>query len=179
MWDELVLGSGGAIVLADTRRLDDSFPAIDFFEDRGLPFIVAVNEFDGASPTPRTPSARPSTSTYTPRSWRATPATAVRQDHPDPPGPPQPGARPRPRSRHVRRAADLGPGPGENVLTMTISRHLSSWNGIPAVHSFSVAFLRLRKIRPQGVNNTSRMCWLPCHLPSRCGGACPRDWTTT
>jgi len=48
MWDDLVHGAIGAIVLVDTRRLQDSFAAIDFFENRGIPFIVAVNEFDGA-----------------------------------------------------------------------------------------------------------------------------------
>ncbi|SER99056.1 hypothetical protein SAMN05216199_1702 [Pedococcus cremeus] len=48
MWDDLVKGAIGAIVLVDTRRLDDSFAAVDYFEARKLPFIVAVNEFDGA-----------------------------------------------------------------------------------------------------------------------------------
>ena len=48
VWDELALGALGAVVLADTRRLDDSFPAVDFFEKRGMPFVVAVNCFDGA-----------------------------------------------------------------------------------------------------------------------------------
>ncbi|PPJ21607.1 ATP-binding protein [Nocardia nova] len=48
MWDELALGALGAIVLADTRRLDSSFAAVDFFERRGLPFVVGVNCFDGA-----------------------------------------------------------------------------------------------------------------------------------
>ena len=47
MWDELARGAVGAIVVADTRRLADSFPAIDFFEDLGVPFVVAVNCFDG------------------------------------------------------------------------------------------------------------------------------------
>ena len=47
MWDELVNGALGAVVLADTRRLDACFAAIDFFEDRRLPFVVAVNRFDG------------------------------------------------------------------------------------------------------------------------------------
>ncbi len=47
MWDELVLGAIGAVVLVDTRRLADSFPALDFFEDRKLPFVVALNCFDG------------------------------------------------------------------------------------------------------------------------------------
>jgi signal recognition particle receptor subunit beta len=46
MWDELSLGALGAVVLADTRRLADCFPSIDYFERRGLPFIVAVNCFD-------------------------------------------------------------------------------------------------------------------------------------
>ncbi|GGY07823.1 GTP-binding protein [Streptomyces djakartensis] len=48
MWDELCAGALGAVILADTRRLQDCFAAVDFFEQRGLEFIVAVNEFDGA-----------------------------------------------------------------------------------------------------------------------------------
>lgn len=48
MWDELATGALGAVVLADTRRLDSSFPAIDFFESRGIPFVIGVNCFDGA-----------------------------------------------------------------------------------------------------------------------------------
>jgi signal recognition particle receptor subunit beta len=48
MWDEVALGALGAVVLADTRRLADCFPAIDYFERRGTPFIVAVNCFEGA-----------------------------------------------------------------------------------------------------------------------------------
>jgi signal recognition particle receptor subunit beta len=48
MWDELARGALGAVVLADTRRLDSCFPAVDFFERRGLPFIVGVNCFDDA-----------------------------------------------------------------------------------------------------------------------------------
>ena len=47
MWDELCAGALGAVVLADTRRLDACFEAVDFFENRGIPFLVAVNEFDG------------------------------------------------------------------------------------------------------------------------------------
>ena len=47
MWDELVRGAIGGVVLVDTRRLDDCFPAVDYFESRDLPFIVAVNCFDG------------------------------------------------------------------------------------------------------------------------------------
>ncbi|ROO59268.1 hypothetical protein EDC02_1063 [Micromonospora sp. Llam0] len=48
VWDELAMGALGAVVLADTRRLADCFPSIDYFEQRGTPFIVAVNCFDGA-----------------------------------------------------------------------------------------------------------------------------------
>jgi hypothetical protein len=48
MWDELAVGALGAVVLADTRRLADSFPAIDYFERREIPFIVALNQFDGS-----------------------------------------------------------------------------------------------------------------------------------
>lgn len=47
MWDELALGAVGAIVLIDTRRLDASFPAVDYFERRGIPFVAAVNLFFG------------------------------------------------------------------------------------------------------------------------------------
>jgi signal recognition particle receptor subunit beta len=48
MWDEVALGSLGAVVLADTRRLADCFPSVDYFERNGTPFIVAVNCFEGA-----------------------------------------------------------------------------------------------------------------------------------
>jgi signal recognition particle receptor subunit beta len=48
MWDELAEGALGAIVLADTRRLDSCFPAVDFFEHRGIPFVIGVNCFNGA-----------------------------------------------------------------------------------------------------------------------------------
>src|ERR1041384_1679057 len=47
MWDELSRGALGAVVLADTRRLADCFGAVEFFERRGIKFLVAVNEFDG------------------------------------------------------------------------------------------------------------------------------------
>ena len=47
MWDELVRGAIGAVVLVDTRRLADCFAAIDFFEHRRLPYLVAINCFDG------------------------------------------------------------------------------------------------------------------------------------
>jgi len=52
MWDELARGAVGGIVLVDLRRIDDCFPAIDFFEDRGLPFAIAVNRFPGTPPVP-------------------------------------------------------------------------------------------------------------------------------
>jgi uncharacterized protein len=52
MWDDLVHGAIGAIVLVDTRRLQDSFAAVDFFEDRKIPFAVAVNQFDDAQRFP-------------------------------------------------------------------------------------------------------------------------------
>ncbi|EAP96886.1 putative ATP/GTP-binding protein, partial [Janibacter sp. HTCC2649] len=48
MWDDLVRGAIGAVILVDTQRLDEAFAAVDYFEAKGLPFIVAVNEFDGA-----------------------------------------------------------------------------------------------------------------------------------
>jgi signal recognition particle receptor subunit beta len=48
LWDELALGALGAVVLADTRRLADCFPSIDYFERRTTPFVVAVNCFDDA-----------------------------------------------------------------------------------------------------------------------------------
>jgi signal recognition particle receptor subunit beta len=46
LWDELSQGALGAVVLADTRRLAECFPSIDYFEQRGTPFVVAVNCFD-------------------------------------------------------------------------------------------------------------------------------------
>ncbi|MBO8189828.1 GTP-binding protein [Streptomyces spirodelae] len=48
MWDELSAGALGAVVLADTRRLEHCFPAVDYFERRGVDFVLAVNEFDGS-----------------------------------------------------------------------------------------------------------------------------------
>ncbi|MFF4826062.1 GTP-binding protein [Streptomyces sp. NPDC001312] len=48
MWDDLVRGAIGAVVLADTRRLKDCFPALDYFESCGLPYVVAVNHFEGS-----------------------------------------------------------------------------------------------------------------------------------
>jgi signal recognition particle receptor subunit beta len=49
LWDELVRGAVGGIVLVDTRRVADCFAAVDYFETLGIPFIVAVNLFDGAA----------------------------------------------------------------------------------------------------------------------------------
>jgi signal recognition particle receptor subunit beta len=48
LWDDLVEGALGTVVLADTRRIEDSFPALDYFEERDAPFVLAVNCFDGA-----------------------------------------------------------------------------------------------------------------------------------
>jgi uncharacterized protein len=67
MWDDLIRGAVGAVVLVDTRRLADSFAAIDYFENRGLPFVVAQNLFDG-------------TQTHTPEDVRE--ALALRRDVP-------------------------------------------------------------------------------------------------
>src|SRR6202522_3540119 len=50
MWDDLIQGAIGAVVLVDTRRLADSFPAVDYFEAANLPFIVAINGFYGGFP---------------------------------------------------------------------------------------------------------------------------------
>ncbi|MEU1629800.1 ATP/GTP-binding protein [Streptomyces sp. NPDC020096] len=50
MWDDLVRGAIGAVVLVDTRRLADCFPAIDYFENSGMPFVIALNGFNGCQP---------------------------------------------------------------------------------------------------------------------------------
>jgi signal recognition particle receptor subunit beta len=50
MWDDLVKGAIGAVVLVDTRRLEDCFAAVDYFEELGLPFVVGVNGFNGEFP---------------------------------------------------------------------------------------------------------------------------------
>lgn len=47
MWDDVANGAIGALVVVDSRRLDDCYPALDFVEDRGLPFVVGVNQFGG------------------------------------------------------------------------------------------------------------------------------------
>lgn len=49
LWDDLVDGALGAIVMVDTRRIEDCFPALDYFEDHGTPFLIAVNQFDNAA----------------------------------------------------------------------------------------------------------------------------------
>jgi signal recognition particle receptor subunit beta len=49
MWDDLVQGAIGAVVLVDTERLEQCFPAVDYFEARQIPFVVAVNCFDGVA----------------------------------------------------------------------------------------------------------------------------------
>ena len=48
MWRDLVVGALGALVIVDTRRLDDCYPAVDYFEKAGLPFVIGINLFDGS-----------------------------------------------------------------------------------------------------------------------------------
>jgi len=50
MWDDLIQGAIGAVVLVDTRRLADSFPAVDYFENAGVPFLIGINGFHGRFP---------------------------------------------------------------------------------------------------------------------------------
>lgn len=50
MWDDITRGAIGAVILVDTRRLADCFGAIDYVEQRGIPFLVAINAFDGLQP---------------------------------------------------------------------------------------------------------------------------------
>ncbi|MFE9924748.1 ATP/GTP-binding protein [Streptomyces sp. NPDC005774] len=52
MWNDLSLGALGAVVLIDVRRPESSFAAVDFFERRGIPFVIAVNGFHGKHPYP-------------------------------------------------------------------------------------------------------------------------------
>jgi signal recognition particle receptor subunit beta len=47
MWDDIARGALGALVIVDSRRLDECYPAVDYFEKFDLPFVVAVNQFDG------------------------------------------------------------------------------------------------------------------------------------
>ncbi|GAA1795037.1 ATP/GTP-binding protein [Luedemannella flava] len=49
LWDDLVVGALGAVVMVDTRRVMDSFAALDYLEDHGIPFLLAINRFDGAA----------------------------------------------------------------------------------------------------------------------------------
>src|SRR5690348_4358626 len=78
MWDELSIGAIGAVVLADTQRVADCFASIDYFEHHGIPFIVAVNCFDGAPGSTRMTSG--SRSAWAPgyRSCCATRASGTR-----------------------------------------------------------------------------------------------------
>ncbi|GAA3043392.1 ATP/GTP-binding protein [Streptomyces olivoverticillatus] len=86
MWDDLVRGAIGAVVLVDTRRLADCFPAVDYFENSGLPFVIALNGFDGHQPyAPPKRSARPSRSAPTHRSSSPMPATGTRPRAPSSP----------------------------------------------------------------------------------------------
>jgi signal recognition particle receptor subunit beta len=48
LWDDLAEGALGAVIMADTRRIEDCYPVLDYFEERGVPFLVAVNHFEGA-----------------------------------------------------------------------------------------------------------------------------------
>ena len=74
MWDDLIQGAIGAVVLVDTRRLADSFPAVDYFETAGLPFIVAINGFHGEFPHGvQDVARRPCRSARTSRSCSVTP----------------------------------------------------------------------------------------------------------
>ena len=47
MWDDLIRGALGALVIVDTNRIDDCYPAVDYFERAGLPFVVGINTFNG------------------------------------------------------------------------------------------------------------------------------------
>ena len=75
LWDELVRGAVGGVVLVDTRRVEDCFPAVDYFEHLGIPFVVAVNLFDGVYRAPPARGARGAVGARpTCRSCCATPA---------------------------------------------------------------------------------------------------------
>ena len=79
MWDDLIVGALGAVVLVDLRRIDDCFPAIDYFESRQHPLRGGHQPLRRAATPPTSPrSARPSTSTPSTRSCCATPATRSR-----------------------------------------------------------------------------------------------------
>ena len=91
MWDDLVRGAIGAVVLVDTRRLEDCFPAVDYFEEQRIPFVVAVNCFDGTPHHTVDDGARGA---------RRPPDTPV-----------DPHRRPRPRSRPRRRCSSSSSTP--------------------------------------------------------------------
>ena len=76
LWDELVRGAVGGIVLVDTRRIEDCFPAVDYFEHLGIPFVVAVNLFNGVYRHHPARCARRCRCPPTCRSCCATPGTA-------------------------------------------------------------------------------------------------------
>ena len=78
MWDDLINGALGAVVLVDTRRVEDCFAAVDYFEKKELPFVVGVNCFDGAPITLWTRYVTPSASRRGPRCSIWTPATRPR-----------------------------------------------------------------------------------------------------
>ena len=82
MWDDLVKGAIGAVVLVDTERLEQCFPAVDYFEARRIPFVVAVNCFDGVAATTSTTSARRSPCRRTSRCSTPTPAPGPRPSRP-------------------------------------------------------------------------------------------------
>ena len=108
MWDELAYGALGAVVLADTRRLADCFAAIDYFERRRIPFVVAVNCFDDAPATPG--RVRIALDLDPPLPWCcATPGTATRQAGADHPG------------RALHRNKPRHPGTSRCRLTTTIT----------------------------------------------------------
>ena len=113
MWDDICTGALGAVVLVDTRRIDQCFPAIDYFEAKQIPFVVGVNNFDGAPPLrhrrgPRGPRRR------RPRAGRRVrrPGQGEREDgaHHPPREPRRPG--PGQGRRGLGRFASLVPFPG-------------------------------------------------------------------
>ena len=78
MWHDIVHGALGALVIVDTRRMDDCYPAVDYFEKAGLPFVVGVNLFDGVLATTSTTSAGRWPSTTRCRWSPSTPGTSCR-----------------------------------------------------------------------------------------------------
>ena len=103
MWDDLSRGAVGAVVLLDLRRIDDCFAAIDYFEDRRVPFVVAINDFPGSTRVQRRGGAG--------RAGAAPgPAAAAHRR-------PGPGRRP----GHADRAGRARAGPGHRGLTASVS----------------------------------------------------------